>query len=411
MANPLVALSVQGAKPVTAYAQGQQTANQNRLSQLRMAGAEQKLQANQQQMQQQNRLQELLPKATAGDQGAMQEISTIDYDLFSKLDERQRTQLKEMTNKSARLLGWVESQPQERKQQAYQMARQRAISMGYPEDQIPQQYDPNWVGAQVAEAREIEDLLAKPEQSAFAEKLELYKNDPAAREMIEGSSPRTEVNVNAAGAEKEAEKLAETRVGRYDQYQQEAIAALDENAQLGQLKDIDVETGFGEDFKAQTARIMDGIGISGADELLGANVTNVQSYNAVAGRLLASYLAKQKGPQTDQDARRIEKTLPNIGNDELANEFIIDSLRAVNKRKIERADFYREFLQSNRTLEGADQAWYEARKDVPMVSDTVKDPQTGLPMFFYDFQEKFLERNPDASESDAIDQWRQLTKG
>lgn len=210
MANPLVALSVQGAQPVSAYAQGQQVSNQNRLSQLRMAGAEQTLNANQQKMQQQNRLQELVPAAMSGDQGALQEVSRIDYDLFSKLDERQRIQLRDMNEKAGRLLAWVQGQPPEMRAKAYQLARQKAVDLGYPADQLPDRYDPLKIDSMVAEQREMADLLGVGGENAFGKDLKIAIDPDTGERVYVQASGRGGVRrvegVMPPGPEQDAER-------------------------------------------------------------------------------------------------------------------------------------------------------------------------------------------------------------
>lgn len=226
---------------------------------------------------------------------------------------------------------------------------------------------------------------------------------------LASSSPTVNINNEAEGKglTEEQKALAKSRVRRLEALQNSALDAVAENEQLQILKDIDVNTGFGEAYKVGAARIFNALGVDG-EALLDVNVANAQSFNAVAGTLLAQSLAKQKGPQTDQDASRMEKTLANLSNETLANDFILNSTRAINARKIEQAEFYENILEGNGTLKSADKEWAKFKRETPMLSATAVDLETGLPMFFNEFQAKVLERTPQATQEQIINAWRDV---
>lgn len=392
MVNPLGALmqaeQIRGAR------------NQNRLADLQYGQTQAKIQD-------QSRLRSLLPQAIKGDQAAIDQVGQIDPDMFMKLDENQRAAAKERAARLGNLFASVQSVPEELRPLAYNQAAQIAVrDLGIDPAEI-KPYDPTQFKLMVDQHRKIEDILKQPPKSAFQEKLDAYKNDPTAREMIGKSG----VQINVGGAKKEQEKLAEARVGRFDAMQQDALAAMDMNERLNQLSQIDVKTGFGEGFKADTAAALKSLGVEGAESLLNTNIANAQSFNAVTGDLLIRQMATQKGPQTDRDAQNIRETLPKIGNEAEANKFILSSFKAINQRKIEQAEFYDDYLSENQTLDGADKAWREYKSSTPLVSATVKDASSGLPMFFYDFRQKAMAANPGATDEQIAEAWRKLAQG
>ena len=92
-----------------------------------------------------------------------------------------------------------------------------------------------------------------------------------------------------------------------------------------------------------------------------------------------------------------------------ANSFITDAALAIANRKIEQSAFYEKFLDQEQTLRGADTAWRDFKIKTPMVSDVVKDPETGTPVFFYQFREKMKTKNYD--DQDITEAWRRMNSG
>ena len=122
-------------------------------------------------------------------------------------------------------------------------------------------------------------------------------------------------------------------------------------------------------------------------------------------------MSTQKGPQTDKDQERIAKTIPSIENDELANDFNMNSLLALNYRKIEMSEFYRKFLKENKTLTDADEAWFNFKMSTPLLSDNVLNKETGLPMFYYEFSKLAKKKNPNATKAQITEAWRGIAGG
>lgn len=249
-----------------------------------------------------------------------------------------------------------------------------------------------------------------PQQKNF----EAVNQNPEFGEFLSNQNKSKASNVNVVneaqaqqkGLTKEQEALASSRVKRFETLQGSAQSALDQNEQLEQLKNTNVNTGFGEQSKVGLARVFNAFGVDG-DALLGVDVVNSQTFNATAGRLLSEALSAQTGPQTDSDAKRISETLPNLTNESEANAFIVESMRAVNDRKVEQAEFYENILENDGTLKNADKLWREFKSKTPLVSATVFDKKTGRPMFFNSFKAQALGEYPSATEEQIIEWWRE----
>ncbi len=240
-------------------------------------------------------------------------------------------------------------------------------------------------------------------------KSKLLTPEELAQQKTIRAAGKTDISIDTKGATKEAEELGKLRAETLKGIQEKALNAEEQNVGLSQLENIDVKTGFGEEGKGQLARVFNAFGVNG-NALTGVDPSNIQAFNAVSGKLVLDVMATQKGPQTDKDQERIAKTLPKIQNESLANKFTLNSLKAINFRRMEMRDFYENFLEVNGTLKGADREWAGFKSKTPLLSDNIKNPQTGLPMFFHEFKQKLIERNPGATDQQVINAWRELAK-
>lgn len=220
-------------------------------------------------------------------------------------------------------------------------------------------------------------------------------------------TPQTVVNMGAQGLTEEQKALAKQRVNRYGKITDDADSASQEIDSINQIRAIDLDTGFGTEVKSTAAKVINALGGNG-ESLLNVDISDVEKFNAVAEKQVLNVMSSQKGPQTDQDAARIKKTVAGTENTKEANAFILDSMEAIANRKIEQQAFWDSYLESNDgSLKGVQLAWNKYKKETPMVSEVVKNPSTGKPMFFYQFRAAF----PDRDESEVIQAWRKLTGG
>jgi hypothetical protein len=129
-------------------------------------------------------------------------------------------------------------------------------------------------------------------------------------------------------------------------------------ANLDALKNINIETGWGADAKANAAATLTSLGIAPANAQLFA--TNAQKFQSVAMDRLLTTLQAQKGPQTEGDSTRAQQTFAQLKNTPEANQFISDFARAKANMDIRRAQFYQEALplaQQAGDLNEVDRRW------------------------------------------------------
>jgi hypothetical protein len=133
--------------------------------------------------------------------------------------------------------------------------------------------------------------------------------------------------------------------------------------QLANLKvaqrvlDAGFRTGFGTEWKAAAAAVLSALGVKDATKF----ATNAQVFLAQSRGALLTKQLEQKGPQTENDAKRIDQTGAALGNTVDANRFILAHAEAIAERNIERATFWQQYRRrrENGTFDGADEAYAE----------------------------------------------------
>lgn len=238
----------------------------------------------------------------------------------------------------------------------------------------------------------------------------LQPGTPEFKEAVIANLTRAATSINIGDKAKSAEQtaLAGNRVTQLGKFREEREVAIDTNQSLDVLENIDVTTGALEPAKQGLAAFGKAFGIDTSGL---ANVAQGEAFNAEAKRIVLAVKASQKGPQTDKDEQTIQETVVSLGNSKEGNQFILDSARALNNRRIERADFFDNFLEENETLRGANRSWSQFKRNTPMVSSVMRTPQ-GLPVFFYKFDQAVRSANPDATREEILQAWRQAnTKG
>lgn len=134
---------------------------------------------------------------------------------------------------------------------------------------------------------------------------------------------------------------------------------------LDALKTIDLKTGWGTEAKANAANILTSLGIAPKNAELYA--TNAQRFQSVAMGKLLDTLAAQKGPQTEGDAQRAQKTFTMLSNTPQANQFIADFARAKANLDARKAAFYQEALpiaQQTGDLNEIDRRWMKLQGSI-----------------------------------------------
>lgn len=112
-------------------------------------------------------------------------------------------------------------------------------------------------------------------------------------------------------------------------------------------------TGFGTETIAKAASVLAALGVQSAEKY----ATNAQTFLSEARKVLLDRQLEQKGPQTENDAKRIDESFVRLGNTPEANKFILAVAKAQAEQSSDQQKFYDAFYRKNKTYDGAEEAW------------------------------------------------------
>lgn len=359
-------------------------------------------------MRQRKTLQDLLAGGNVEQAAAIDPQATAQYSAVTGAQRNDRLQ------SAAKLAAGVIGAPTVMRPQAYAQALAQAQQMGMDVSQLPRQYTPDTDARLqfiINQASDLGSMMKGPEYDITEigigdQRQKAYvPRRPGAAPIPIGDpytkTPATQVNIGAEKAE--ATEFGKELVKQYSAVAERASAAEDAITQLSLAKNIDVSTGALEPLKASTAAFAESLGFDPARIGL-ESATNAQAFTGIMQNLVLTKMQAQKGPQTENDAKRIEATLANLKNTPEAKDFLIDTAMALEERAIEQRDFFESFREEKGTLSGATKAWNEFKRKTPVFG---KNPTTGRPVFYNQFRRVMREANPNAADNDILKLWRE----
>ncbi len=124
------------------------------------------------------------------------------------------------------------------------------------------------------------------------------------------------------------------------------------------IRNIDLNTGWGTEAKANAGSILEGLGIAPGNAKMFA--ANAQKFQSVALDKVNQELLLQKGVQAKDDADRAKQTFVSLQNTPEANAFILDFAQAKANMDARRAAYYEGSLpmaQKSGDLTSIDRRW------------------------------------------------------
>jgi len=171
------------------------------------------------------------------------------------------------------------------------------------------------------------------------------------------STPKTTTNITNVQEKAEAGERGKMLVNQYTDISKAASLATKTlpsiEANLGALNK-GFDTGFGKETIAAGASVLAALGVKDAEKF----ATDTQKFQSNAINGVLQKQLEQKGPQTESDAKRIEQIGAQLGKTKDANAFILATAREQLKRDVEQRNFYDRWYKTNKTYDGAEDAWF-----------------------------------------------------
>jgi hypothetical protein len=201
-----------------------------------------------------------------------------------------------------------------------------------------------------------------------------------------------------------AERAAGEAEGKAWQAQLDrGLAAQEKSSSLRGMLSNPAITGPTQDLRAAANSFFSDLGVPIAAGKID-QISNLSQYKAMQSQMVLSEQLKQKGPQTESDAKRIAETFGNTKNIQEANKLILNYQLALADREALLAEMAEDYRDRTGKIEGWRKEQREYVRRTPLAG---VDPQSKRLVFWNEFQDVMREDNPSMSEEQIMDYWRQ----
>ena len=327
------------------------------------------------------------------------------------------TQSQNFANQAYQVMQRMEGRTPAEQQQAYAAILQFGTQKGF--NGLPSEYSPDVLNQlQMAGMNSIKRpdtfSMMTDEQAAEAglSPGKKYQQNSVTGKISPLASNGITIQTGGKGQSKFDEARGTALATDYGKVETAGYDAAEQQETLNVLSNIDLNTGWGAEARLGFGRAVAAIwGEDVAENIIGIDVTAAQAFGSVQAKMINSVLNLAKGPQTNDDAKRAQSQLQRLGNTPAANDWILAYMTAINYRKMEQAEFYRNYEEKNPGSErGVYKAWSKFKDETPMLSDTQRT-ENGAPLFFHQFSADVKALNPGATQEQIIKAWRKQEKG
>lgn len=303
-------------------------------------------------------------------------------DAIGKMDANQRAKVEDMSKKAGGMLYSVLSAPKEQQPMLYQRVLSAAAQSGMDVSQMPKQFDPMAVQAQLAMHMDVKDLLdvqkhnapiavadgtalvdPRTNQAVFNNEKTVPKTPQERNAAAMGLKPGTPeyvakinelaskpgVTVNMGG--KVSEKMLGFDVDTVKDYKKQATAMDDLAPRLDMISEIlmsgNVETGKLQSAALPIKQWAQSLGYQIDENLpLAEQVSSAMKYLAPRMRVAGS------GSTSDGEMKSFAESTANFGNTTAGNILIARSALQIHRRNKKVANLASKYLRKNKNLEG-----------------------------------------------------------
>lgn len=218
---------------------------------------------------------------------------------------------------------------------------------------------------------------------------------------------RSQVTVDNRGEMEEQKQFGADLVKEYGAIRERATAAEEQRNQIRMARAFSDTDAQGRELpsvlqqKAGNAAVALGFDVNtpAFRGVLG-RISDGQSFVGTMENLVLTKMQAQKGPQTENDAKRIQQTVASLGNTPEARDFLLRAADALSFEDQIKRQHWDEHMTAKKTFAGAAKSWTEFRNSVPFMGIS---PNTKKPVFFAEF----YEANRGKSPSEVIAAWKQ----
>jgi hypothetical protein len=266
-------------------------------------------------------------------------------------------------------------------------------------------YDPSGVYSRSTKTGEVKQVTA-PNRPAPALSPERQK-----QELDKAAAGKSVVTVDQRQDNREAQDWGADLVKNYTGIRERADVARTTRNQLQMAMNIkDLPGSPLEPYKASVGALAQAFNVP--EPLLKSmgldKATDAQAFEGIMENIVLSKMQAQKGPQTENDAKRIKMTVASQRNTPEARNFLNRAALELSNRDILQQEFYLDWRTKHKTFDGAEKGWQDFMANVPMVAS---NPNSNLPVFFTEFVEKAREATvaagqPEPPFNDLLNMWK-----
>ena len=232
----------------------------------------------------------------------------------------------------------------------------------------------------------------------------ILQRNPLTGELrsVLGREPRPLVSINNQ-AETSAERAFGEAEGKaFANVLDTGQAAQDKAQSLRALLANPAVTGPTQDFRASANALFADLGIPISPDKIN-QISNLAQYKGALNQLVLTEQLKQKGPQTESDAKRIQESFGKVTNIQEANQLILNYQLALAERETLLAQMAEEYRQRTGKIEGWRQHLRDYVRKTPLAG---YNPKSGRLVFWNEFVDQVREQNPDLSDEQIMEIWR-----
>lgn len=218
------------------------------------------------------------------------------------------------------------------------------------------------------------------------------------RQQRRSSAAVTNINMPVDKAADQAFGKAEGEA--YSAILQRGQDAMDKAQSIRALQQNPAITGPTRDVRATAAAFFKDVGVPVSEDTV-KQIGNLGQYKATLSQLVLTEQLKQKGPQTESDAKRIQETFGKTTNAGEANKLILDYQLALAEREAVLASVAEEYRAKSGKIDGYRKAVAEYVRATPLAA---KNPKSGQLVFWNQFLAEMTKQG--MSEERALTMWR-----